>query len=548
MTSIRELASQIYSVLCSLLEFHPPSAKVAELERNDEKDAADLEETEVATVSDHDTRSIIPQLLLGGSAHTSDDLKIFLRKSPNLLIATPGRLLELLRSTSVHCPSHSFELLVLDEADRLLDLGFKVDLQNILMRLPKQRRTGLFSASVSEAVDQLVRVGLRNPVRVTVKVKSASGIPDKRTPASLDLAYMVTPSAHKISYLATLLERYQPPPQKVIVFFATCAGVDYFQHVLPSLIQSHQIVSLHGKHPPTARNKNFSRFANSFQPVCLLTTDVAARGLDIPTVDLIVQFDPPSDPKTFLHRAGRAGRAGRRGSAVIFLRPGREEDYVQFLAVRDTPVREFTLPYTSISDEDAANYTEKIRRHVLLDRALHEKAQRAFVSWVRAYKTHVAASIFRVIDLDWDACAKDWGLLRLPRMPEAKDWHGDRSLGLHIDWLQFEFRDKVRELKRKAEIESKEGRGDTASISEASKSQDKQKRFDRNTPNSWSQHKQRHSVREERRNKRQLKQQRIKTEKMSPSDKQRQEELQMMIDRVREQRVGNEEEFQGFEN
>ena len=83
----------------------------------------------------------------------------------------------------MHCPQSSFEVLVLDEADRLLDLGFKEDLQKILQRLPKQRRTGLFSASVSEAVDQLVRVGLRNPVRIAVKVKSANGAEDGRTPA-----------------------------------------------------------------------------------------------------------------------------------------------------------------------------------------------------------------------------------------------------------------------------------------------------------------------------------------------------------------------------
>jgi ATP-dependent RNA helicase DDX55/SPB4 len=98
-------------------------------------------------------------------------------------VATPGRLVELLSSPHVHCPQSSFEMLVLDEADRLLDLGFKEDLQKILARLPKQRRTGLFSASVSEAVDQIIRVGLRNPFKVAVKVRGTTGEEDKRTPA-----------------------------------------------------------------------------------------------------------------------------------------------------------------------------------------------------------------------------------------------------------------------------------------------------------------------------------------------------------------------------
>lgn len=133
------------------------------------------------------SRAIIPQLLLGGNTSPAQDLTYFLKHSPNLLIATPGRLLELLSSPRVHCPQSSFEALVLDEADRLLDLGFKDDLQKILGLLPKQRRTGLFSASVSEAVDQIVRVGLRNPVKIVVKVKSLSGGEDRKTPSRYDL-------------------------------------------------------------------------------------------------------------------------------------------------------------------------------------------------------------------------------------------------------------------------------------------------------------------------------------------------------------------------
>ena len=126
---------------------------------------------------------IVAQLLVGGDISTSQDLTIFLKSSPSLLVATPGRLLELLSSPHVKCPQSSFEVLVLDEADRLLDLGFREDLQKILTRLPKQRRTGLFSASVSEAVGEIVRVGLRNPVKIAVKVKGVDGGQDRSTPS-----------------------------------------------------------------------------------------------------------------------------------------------------------------------------------------------------------------------------------------------------------------------------------------------------------------------------------------------------------------------------
>lgn len=126
---------------------------------------------------------IVAQLLVGGDTSTSQDLSHFLKHSPSLLIATPGRLLELLSSPHVKCPQSSFEILVLDEADRLLDLGFREDLQKILGKLPKQRRTGLFSASVSEALGEIVRVGLRNPVKIVVKVKGIDGGQDRRTPS-----------------------------------------------------------------------------------------------------------------------------------------------------------------------------------------------------------------------------------------------------------------------------------------------------------------------------------------------------------------------------
>ena len=179
----RELTIQINGVLQSLLAFHPPSASAIhnQTEVLDESDPGS--NLPAAPVFDSSARLVVAQLLVGGDTTPAQDLSCFLKRSPNLLISTPGRLLELLSSPHVHCPQSSFEVLVMDEADRLLDLGFKEDLRKILGRLPKQRRTGLFSASMSEAVDQLIRVGLRNPVKVAVKVKSITGGEDRRTPS-----------------------------------------------------------------------------------------------------------------------------------------------------------------------------------------------------------------------------------------------------------------------------------------------------------------------------------------------------------------------------
>jgi ATP-dependent RNA helicase DDX55/SPB4 len=526
----RELATQIHSVLLSLLAFHGPSAAALQ----------PLEEDEKRKPSP--TLSVVPQLLLGGTTTPAQDLSRFLKNSPNLLISTPGRLLELLSSPHVHCPQSSFEVLVLDEADRLLDLGFKDDLQKILGRLPKQRRTGLFSASVSEAVGEIVRVGLRNPVKIAVKVKNAAG-DDKRTPASLQMSYLLSQPTHKFPALLSLLSQLDPTPQKTIVYLSTCAAVDYFQHILSALLPSQlSLLPLHGKHPPNVRQKNFSKYITAVTPTILLTTDVAARGLDIPQVDLVVQIDPPSDPKVFLHRCGRAGRAGRKGLSVIFLHPGREEDYIPFLEVRKTPISLLKRPAISITDEDAKVVTSKMRKEVLADRALYDKGQRAFVSWVKAYSKHQASSIFRVADLDWTELGNAWGLVRLPKMPELKKWEGDKTLGVKINMAEYAYKDKAREKARRVAMEEEKNKAPYVPSEEAIR-----KRKEREA---WSHKHEQQDVKEARREKKRRKREAERMEKMTEEEKAKKKEVQDLLEQVRRKRAEeeNDEEFRGFDD
>jgi len=526
----RELATQIHSVLLSLLAFHGPSAEALQ----------PLEEDEKRKPSP--TLSVVPQLLLGGTTTPAQDLSRFLKNSPNLLISTPGRLLELLSSPHVHCPQSSFEVLVLDEADRVLDLGFKDDLQKILGRLPKQRRTGLFSASVSEAVGEIVRVGLRNPVKIAVKVKSAAG-DDKRTPASLQMSYLLTQPSHKFPALLSLLSQLDPTPQKTIVYLSTCAAVDYFQHILSALLPSQfSLLPLHGKHPPNVRQKNFSKYITAVTPTILLTTDLAARGLDIPQVDLVIQIDPPSDPKVFLHRCGRAGRAGRKGLSVIFLQPGREEDYIPFLEVRKTPISLLKRPEISVTDEDAKLVTSKMRKEVLADRALYDKGQRAFVSWVKAYSKHQASSIFRVADLDWTELGNAWGLVRLPKMPELKKWEGDKTLGVKINMAEYAYKDKAREKARRVAMEEEKNKEPYVPSEEAIR-----KRKEREA---WSHKHEQQDVKEARREKKRRKREAERMEKMTEEEKAKEKEVQDLLEQVRRKRAKeeNDEEFKGFDD
>lgn len=530
----RELATQIHSVLVSLLGFHPPSA-------------AKLNPSEDAPSFPASTLKVVPQLLLGGTTTPAQDLSTFLKNSPNLIISTPGRLLELLSSPHVHCPQSSFEVLVLDEADRLLDLGFKDDLQRILARLPKQRRTGLFSASVSEAVGEIVRVGLRNPVKIAVKVKSLSGS-DKRTPASLQMAYLLTRPEEKIPTLLSLLEKVNPKPQKSIVYLSTCAAVDYFQHLLTAVLPSNiSLVPLHGKHPPAVRAKNFNKFVTTVTPMILLTTDVAARGLDIPQVDLVVQIDPPSDPKAFLHRCGRAGRAGRKGLSVIFLQPGREEDYIPFLDIRKTPITLLTTPEVKVSEKDIKDVTERMRKEVLADRALYDKGQRGFVSWVKSYSKHTASSIFRVTDLDWTDLGHAWALLKLPKMPELKKWEGDKFLGIKMDMSSYSYKDKTREKARIIAMEEAKDAGPY--VPTAEQLERKKER------SAWSAKHEAQDVKEERRERKKRKREAERMETLTPEERVKENELQALLQVVRKKTKMEEKarkeldkgEFKGFD-
>lgn len=153
---------------------------------------------------------------------------------------------------------------------------------------------------------------------------------------SLQNTYLVCRHAEKTLQLIRLLlsESTKHERSKFIVYFSTCAAVDYFYRILSRLLplSKFHLTSFHGELPPKIRETALSTFtthpSSHLSPAVLLCTDVAARGVDFPDIDVVVQYDAPTDPKTFSHRAGRTARAGRRGKAVVLLGKGREEDYV----------------------------------------------------------------------------------------------------------------------------------------------------------------------------------------------------------------------------
>ncbi|KAJ8601286.1 hypothetical protein CTAYLR_007751 [Chrysophaeum taylorii] len=346
----------------------------------------------------------------------------------DVVVGTPGRLAESQLET------RELEILVLDEADTLLDMGFAPQIGDILRRLPKQRRTALFSATQTRAVDELAKAGLRNPATVRVRLGTA-------TPRELTNEVAVVPTAHKLACLVDVAAR----ADKTLVFFDSCAAVEYFGLALKR-VQQFPVDALHGKMTQKRRKAVWQTFATT-QKMCLLCTDVAARGLDA-AVDLVVQFDPPHAPETFVHRVGRTARAGRRGAALALL-ADHEDAYTELLRLRGVHVAE-----TDPGDfEDAAReLRDKVREAAIKDRALMELSTRAFTAHVKSYLEHRLKYIFRWEKVDIGATAKLYGLLKLPKMPEISK---AKAEGRPIDFdradvatARVPYADKVREQAR----------------------------------------------------------------------------------------------------
>ena len=564
-----------------------------------------------------------PLLITGGDAVATDLARVAAAKGLPLVVATPGRLDDLLARYDLF-DLRELEVLILDEADTLLDMGFRPQISRILSRLPKQRRTGLFSATQTREVKELARAGLRNPASVAVAVRaqqapalavagagdstgtssssssSSSGGGDgaagslegghstvgvvsatfgvQATPTSLVNYYAVSGPGHKPLLLLRFLHEHRH--EKVMVFFLTCAAVDFWERVLSSLPlealvaaaaggaqpfptgagggsgggeagvtkagksnkqrkkeaaaaaaaqkqpegrgDGHpvcrnglRVLGLHGKMVQKRRNGVFAQFravrasggvGGSQSGGCfgggvvagaggaggdaaptapatgavLLCTDVAARGLDVPDVDWIVQFDAPQDPAAFVHRVGRAGRAGRKGASLLLLSPS-EDAYVEFLALRKIGLAPFR-PWKDLNhwwrraenaegngggggggsggggsgkrgrrsgeededddggeeDEDeallacgavsrtesldlaAASLAGAVKRLASRDRDVLERGSKAFMAHLRAYQDHKCEFIFRLASLDVGGLANAFGLLKLPKIPELR--------------------------------------------------------------------------------------------------------------------------------
>lgn len=442
---------------------------------------------------------LVAGTVIGGEKKKSE--KARLRKGLNILVATPGRLADHLDNTQVLDVSN-VRWLVLDEGDRLMDMGFEEELQGIVKKLdarlrpsripgvPTRRTTVLCSATLKMNVQRLGEISLQDAVHIKAdpadedETTNAKNNEEDafRVPAQLKQSYAVVAAKLRLVSLTAYLKRTfirKGSVTKAIVFVSCADSVDFHFEVFTKKhgvrgkktsdkdenesesesekeeqnererLSPHGTIApasafsnpsnpvilhrLHGSLPQHVRTATLNSFSRSREASVMICTDVAARGLDLPNVDLVIEYDPAFSADDHTHRIGRTARVGRDGRALIFLQPGCEENYVDVLkrgyrdggkALTRTDATEILKRgFGGNVGSNSKNWEERttdwqmdVERWALDNPEYLEMARRAFQSHVRAYATHVAAerSMFNIKELHLGHLAKSFALRDRP--------------------------------------------------------------------------------------------------------------------------------------
>jgi ATP-dependent RNA helicase RhlE len=233
-------------------------------------------------------------------------------RDAHVIVATPGRLQDLLDRRLITLDA--VEILVLDEADRMLDMGFKPQVDRIVKRLPRERQTMFFSATLDGEVGEVARAYTNLPVRIEAE------LPTEHAPGEIEHRFVAVTADTKVEKLVELLAADRG---LALVFVRTKRGADRLARKLGQ--QGIQAVAMHGDLTQGQRQRALGRFDRG-EVTTLIATDVAARGLDLDDVTHVINFDPPEDGKAYTHRVGRTGRAGRSGTGVTLVLPEQQAD------------------------------------------------------------------------------------------------------------------------------------------------------------------------------------------------------------------------------
>ncbi|XP_065364249.1 probable ATP-dependent RNA helicase CG8611 [Calliphora vicina] len=433
---------------------------------------------------------IVPGVLMGGERRKAE--KARLRKGINILVGTPGRLVDHLLHTETFKVSKA-KFLILDEADRLLELGYERDVKQIVEGIDKQRAEAakddmeaaapiqrmLLSATLTAAVQKLAGLALNEPLFIdnsdedpTKAITTANGY-DKESieaataelldaedstgiltiPDNLKLSCMVvTPKLRLVTLAGLLAREFRGKDKfKALIFMSTIEMVNFHHDLLNEqltqrvldeddeelakeisddegedpLLKGLRFFRLHGSMSQTERQGVFKGYRECKSGV-LLATDVVGRGIDVPEIDLVIQYSPPQKTADFVHRVGRTARAGRNGRAILFLTPS-EGQFVRYLEnkrirIGQTDMEDYLKALNEADNEArniqeaASNLQHKFEKLIEDDKEMHDKACKAFVSWTKFYTTFPKElkPIFNVKNAHMGHFAKSFGLRDQP--------------------------------------------------------------------------------------------------------------------------------------
>ena len=335
-------------------------------------------------------------LVIGGGNRKKEAEKLSSSEA-RIIICTPGRLIDHMVNTKKF-NYNNIKILIIDEADKILKIGFEEELTEIIKLIPKNRQTLLFSATITPKVEDLITLSVKNYENIRIKSSDP-------TVSTLEQGYLIIDADKKFLFLFTFFKKNKN--SKILVFFATCKEVEFYSSLLNYV--DVPVLSITGEYKQQKRSTTFMEFC-SLDKGILLCTDVAQRGLDIPDVDWVIQYDPPHDPEEYLHRVGRTARgANKVGKALLMIIPN-EINFIRMLQLYKIKLDEFQFP-----EKKLAKVQEQLEKLVnKKDKYLLNLATEAYRAYIHSYHANTDKDTFDLEKLDLLKDCKSFALISPP--------------------------------------------------------------------------------------------------------------------------------------
>lgn len=368
-------------------------------------------------------------LIIGGNNLQKEQAILY---NMNILVGTPGRILQHISETP-YFTADNLQMLVIDEADRILDEGFEADLTEILSYLPTEKQTLLFSATLTKSLKTLAKVNMKCPEHISINnIENMMALNDSEPvmndkiskvnlnikgesqpvsetnsamPKNLHQFYSVVEADRKLDVLYSFLNTHKNT--KIIAFLSTCKQVRFFYEAFSKMKLGFSFLELHGGQKQSKRTAIFYNFLEKTNTV-LFATDIAARGMDFPSINWVIQVDAPEDVETYIHRVGRTARYKSQGSSLLFLSES-EKDYLKQFDIKSIPIKSI-----SINNDKIVNLQPILRSILSESKDIQYLAQKALSCYVKSVALQKNKKVFDYKKIDINKLSLSYGLMVKP--------------------------------------------------------------------------------------------------------------------------------------